>query len=220
MKIEKICLVCLIFAIILAAVISMIRPYGSKTKNSHTSVSGSIGTEKKYETNSSDINEGVVLPFSSGNSSTNSTLKKNTQSKRTVQNTNKEQALSGRKEVGIQSSQKSEPQITVPKAVDDKANSIAKGEVQASDYIEVLKILQGKLSLSEIKYLFDSASDDYWVKTPVEDIENARQILFSKLSEDDLDKLDQLGRKYGRSMTILKRDIDVAKVKEEQMRKE
>lgn len=230
MKIKKIWLVCLVLIIVPAAVICMIGPGEGKPKNSDAYASGSIGTQKTPGKNA-DINEAAYLPYSFENSSTNGTVKNSTQNKSTAQkpkaiqgtettyNTYKGQASSGKKEEGIQSPPKPEPQITVPKVVDDKANSIARSEVQVGDYIEVLKILQGKLSLSEIKYLFDSASDDYWVKTPVEDIENARRILFSKLLDDNLDKLDQLGRKYGRSMIILKRDIDVTKIKEEEMRK-
>lgn len=107
----------------------------------------------------------------------------------------------------------------VPDAVDDKVQSIAEGEVGLSDYAEIIKIIAGKLSVGEIKYLFDSAKSDYWESTSVEDIEKARDILFSKLSEEDITKLTELGKKFGRSMDILKKDIDVAETKEKQMRK-
>ena len=103
--------------------------------------------------------------------------------------------------------------------MEDKVKSIAKSAVQLGDYFEIITVLSSRLNIGEMKYIFDSISDDYWVKRSVEDIEKARKILFSKLSGDDLQKLNQLGHKYGRSMTILKKDIDVEYEKEKQMRK-
>jgi len=111
-----------------------------------------------------------------------------------------------------------ETKKVAPDVVDDKVNSIADKDVRLEDYLEVIQVLAGKLGLTELKYLFDSARADYWETTPVEDIEKAREILFSKLSDEDLEKLYQLGREYGRSMRILEKDIDVALVKEGQMR--
>ena len=106
----------------------------------------------------------------------------------------------------------------LPKSVNNKVDSIAEGEVSGTDLMEVVKIVGGKLSLGEIKYLFDSAKSDYWETTSVEDIEKARSILFSKLTDEDLAKLREIGRKYGRSMDIIRKDLDVAETKEKQMR--
>ena len=86
----------------------------------------------------------------------------------------------GRQEEAENTPEPEKPAI-VPDAVDDKVQSIAEGEVGLSDYAEIIKIIAGKLSIGEIKYLFDSARSDYWESTSVEDIEKARGILFSKL---------------------------------------
>jgi len=106
----------------------------------------------------------------------------------------------------------------VSKTVVVKAESVAKKEVETDDCLKIAKILIGKLSIDEIKYLFDSAKRDYWETTSVEDIEKAREILFSKLSDDDIAQLMEIGKKWGRSMDILKIDLDVAATKEKQMR--
>ena len=122
------------------------------------------------------------------------------------------------KQVKVESTPSPEPPAIIPNAVDEKIQSIAKADVTVNDYAEIIKILTGKLSMGEIKYLFDSARGDYWETTSVEDIEKARGILFSKLSDDDIARLSELGKKLGRSMDILKKDIDVAETKEGQMR--
>ena len=66
--------------------------------------------------------------------------------------------------------------------------------------------------------MFISAKEDYFLNTPVEEIEKTREILFSKLSEEDLETLRALGKKYGYSMRLLERELDVAKAKEEVMK--
>lgn len=109
------------------------------------------------------------------------------------------------------------PQIPVPDVVEQKAASIAKKEVETADFMKAAGVILGKLSFSEIKFLFDTASDDFWVTTPVEEIEKVRSIIFKKLTPEDLNTLRLLGKKYGRSMTILEPDIDVAKTKEKQV---
>ncbi len=106
----------------------------------------------------------------------------------------------------------------LPDKVEDKIDAIAAGNVSASDLLEVIKIIGGKLSIDEITYLFNSAKAEYWETTSVEDIEKTRELLFSKLSDDDLAKLSAFGKKYGRSMKIIDKDIDVAATKENQMR--
>lgn len=105
----------------------------------------------------------------------------------------------------------------LPDKVEDKIDAIAVGTVSATDILEVVKIVGGKLSIKEITFLFNSAKSDYWETTDVEDIEKARDILFSKLSDSDLDKLTAFGKKYGRSMDIIRKDLDVAETKENQM---
>lgn len=109
--------------------------------------------------------------------------------------------------------------IAIPDAVDQKASSIAKRDIEAQDYFKAAGVILGKLSLNEIKFLFDTASDEFWVTTPVEEIEKVRSIIFSKLTSADIATLRELGKKYGRSMTILEPDINVAETKEKQMAK-
>jgi cobalamin biosynthesis protein CobT len=106
----------------------------------------------------------------------------------------------------------------LPDKVENKVDAIAEGEVSATDLLEVIKIVGSKLSIKEITFLFNSAKSEYWETTSVEEIENARDILFSKLSDDDISKLSDFGKKYGRSMYIIKKDLDVAATKENQMR--
>ena len=106
----------------------------------------------------------------------------------------------------------------LPDKVEDKVNAIAQGDVSSTDLLEVIKIVGGKLGVGEISFLFSSAKAEYWETTSVEDIEKARAILFSKLSDSDLAALTSFGKKYGRSMDILKKDLDVSSTKEAQMR--
>ena len=102
--------------------------------------------------------------------------------------------------------------------VEEKADDISRnGKMTFNDYVEIFSIISGKLSLDEIKFLFDTAKGDYWEKTPIEDIYKAREILFSKLSDSDIEKLAQIGKKFGRSMDILKKDLDVEEAKKRQM---
>lgn len=102
--------------------------------------------------------------------------------------------------------------------VEEKAEEISRtGKMTFNDYMEIFSIISGKLSIDEIKFLFDTAKGDYWEKTPVEDIYKAREILFSKLSDSDIEKLTQIGKKFGRSMDILKKDLDVEEAKKRQM---
>lgn len=105
----------------------------------------------------------------------------------------------------------------MPAAVQDKAAELVSKPVSTDDYFKAASTILGKLSFTEIKYIFDSARDDFWITTSVEDINNIRNMLFSKLSDDDLKTLIELGRKYGRSMSILDKNIDVAKAKEGQI---
>lgn len=216
MKSNKIWLACLFFAVILIIVINTIKPGGNKTKYTNDN----INIKKVQESNPSRVNK---KPNSS--STVKKTAEKNTAKKsNTIQVIKKNQPLPAPKTGQVKNTPnpkaetKTEAEPVVPKEVDDKANSIAKSKVQTGDYVEVIEILKDKLSFSEIEYLFQSARDDYWVKTPVEDIEKARKILFSKLSDDDLSKLKQIGKKYGRSMTIIDKNIDVAEVKEKRMK--
>lgn len=101
---------------------------------------------------------------------------------------------------------------------ESKAKSIAGGDVDLRDFFTVGFIVLSKLNADEIKYLFSSAKEDYFLNTPVEEIEKTREILFSKLSEEDLETLRALGKKYGYSMRLLERELDVAKAKEEVMK--
>lgn len=102
--------------------------------------------------------------------------------------------------------------------VEEKAQEISRaGKMTFNDYLEIFNIISGKLSLDEIKFLFETARGDYWEKTPIEDIYKAREILFSKLSDNDIEKLIQIGKKFGRSMDILKKDLDVEEAKKRQM---
>ena len=102
--------------------------------------------------------------------------------------------------------------------VEEKADDISRnGKMTFNDYVEIFSIISGKLSLDEIKFLFDTARGDYWEKTPIEDIYKAREILFSKLGDSDIEKLVQIGKKFGRSMDILKKDLDVEEAKKRQM---
>jgi len=105
----------------------------------------------------------------------------------------------------------------VQNVVEEKAATIVSKPVSSDDFLTATSAILGKLSISEMKYIFDSARSDFWVVTPLEEINNIRSILFSKLTDEDLNTLHQLGQKYGRSMTILNKDIDVAKVKEKQV---
>ncbi len=105
----------------------------------------------------------------------------------------------------------------IPSPVKEKAESIAKREIALEDYVKIATIMLKKLSMKEMSVLFGQASDDYWVVTPVEDIKKAREMLFSKLSEEDLKTLREIGKKYGRSMEIIKPGIDVAATKAQQV---
>jgi hypothetical protein len=106
----------------------------------------------------------------------------------------------------------------VPDKVDEKVNSIAAKDVSDEDLIAVISIVNGKLTMDELDYLFNSAKSDYWVNTSVEDIKKAREILFSKLSDSDINALTTIGNKYGKGMDILKKDLDIAKTKEAKMK--
>lgn len=103
---------------------------------------------------------------------------------------------------------------TVQNAVESKASTIVSKPVSTDDFATAASTVLGKLSVSDMMYIFNSARDDFWVVTPVEEIVNIRNILFSKLTDEDLSVLSQLGKKYGRSMTILRKDIDVSKEKD------
>ncbi len=98
--------------------------------------------------------------------------------------------------------------------VEQKAESIVGKDIAVSDYILAGTILLGKLSPSEIKYIFSVASDGMYMKAPIEEIKRIQGIVFSKLSDDDLQVLMQIGRKYGRKMYILDKNIDVEKFRE------
>lgn len=112
---------------------------------------------------------------------------------------------------------KADDKGAMPGAVQDKAAELVTKPVSSDDYFKAASTILGKLSFTEMKYIFDSARDDFWVTTSVDEINNIRNILFTKLSDADLQTLSDLGKKYGRSMTILKKDIDVAKEKEKQV---
>lgn len=119
----------------------------------------------------------------------------------------------------VEESGSDKPPVAIPGAVDKKASDIAKKDIDMKDYAKAAGVILGKLSLGEIKFLFDTASDEFWVDTPVEEIEKVRNIIFSKLTDSDISTLRQLGKKYGRSMTILNEDIDVAATKAKQVAK-
>lgn len=115
------------------------------------------------------------------------------------------------------SSGNGQPNPIITSEVSQKASSIARKEVEMQDYSKAAGVILGKLSLSEIKFIFDTARDDFWVVTPVEEIERVRNIIFSKLDASDLATLTEMGKKYGRSMTILEPNINVAEVKAKQV---
>ena len=209
MIVKRTLFICLLLAVILAAIYIAVGAGTGKTEIKGISASNETTAGKVQKVDNADI------------SSTQSVVPSMETAVPEIQATPDPETTTDKKAAGNavpKPTPKPKQEAIVPKAVDDKANTIAKGDVQLEDYLEIFKILSGKLSMSEIKYLFDSARDDYWVKTSVEDIEKARKILFSKLSDDDLEKLDKLGRKYGRSMKIIDKDIDVATVKEDHMR--
>lgn len=102
---------------------------------------------------------------------------------------------------------------------ESKVKSIAGDDVDVKDLFTVGFIVLNKLSTDEIKFLFNSAKDDYFLNTPVEEIEKTREILFSKLSDEELETLRSIGKKYGYSMRLLEKDLNVAKAKEEVMKR-
>jgi len=105
----------------------------------------------------------------------------------------------------------------VQSAVESKASTIVSKPVSSDDFMTAASAVLGKLSVTDMMYIFNSARDDFWVVTPIEEIKNIRNILFSKLTDEDLRTLQQLGKKYGRSMSIIDKNIDVEKAKEKQV---
>lgn len=112
---------------------------------------------------------------------------------------------------------KSAPSAAIPDIVEKNMKKIDNSEISIDDYMKIAGIAMKKLSVTEMKQLFDSTRDDYWVTTSVEDIKKAREILFSKLGNADLNTLREIGKKYGHSMEIINPNLDVEKIKSEQI---
>lgn len=101
----------------------------------------------------------------------------------------------------------------IPKQVQSKAETLAGQKVAVKDWIKVADILVGKLGMSEIRFLFDSAKDDVFLNSSVEELEKVRSILFSKLSAQDLETIRTIGRKYNKDMKIIDPNISVEEEK-------
>lgn len=95
--------------------------------------------------------------------------------------------------------------------VEKKAESIVGTDVAIDDYLVAGVILMSKLSWDEIKFVYSMASDGMYMQAPVDEIKKIQKIVFSKLSEKDIMVLSQIGRKYGKKMYIIDKNIDVEK---------
>lgn len=102
----------------------------------------------------------------------------------------------------------------IPEQVQEKAEALAGRKVEVKDWIKVAEILVGKMSLSEIKFLFDSAKDNIFLNSSVEELKKIRKIIFSKLSAQDLEAIRTIGRKYNKDMKIIDPDISVEEEKQ------
>jgi len=185
--------------------------------NSGSDAAESTGSAKEFENNIAKVDKVISLINSAERIISKISGNKTNVSGNKADNkqTGKQGVMGGTE--NIEDIKNAVPEEVLEK-VEEKADDISRnGKMTFNDYVEIFSIISGKLSLDEIKFLFDTAKGDYWEKTPIEDIYKAREILFSKLSDSDIEKLAQIGKKFGRSMDILKKDLDVEEAKKRQM---
>lgn len=77
--------------------------------------------------------------------------------------------------------------------------------IEKMDILKAGAIILRKLSAKEINFLFSMSNK----KSTKEELKKAREILFSKLDEDELNSLRALGQKYGKPLKILDGNIPI-----------
>jgi len=102
----------------------------------------------------------------------------------------------------------------ISEEVKAKAEALAGRKVEIKDLVRVAEIFLKKMSLSEIKLLYDAAKDDVFLNSSVEEINKVREIVFSKLSPQDLEVIRTIGRKYNKDLRIIDPDISVEEEKQ------
>jgi len=139
-------------------------------------------------------------------------VQKNSQ-KITVQDNRSETVPKETKTVRREQEPEGKNSFLIPKQIQSKAEALAGVKVDFKDMVKVADILAGKVSIGEIKFLYNTAKDNVFLNCSAEELRKVRDILFTNLSHDDLECLRQIGEKYGKDMRIINPDISVEEEK-------
>lgn len=137
--------------------------------------------------------------------------------------TNSANKSAGQTDKKPQKSDLAQVQVPVPLPIDatkveNKAESIVGQDVAVDDFMTAGMIFMKKLTPTEISFLFGAANGRMLENNSVEELENIRKILLSKLTSQEVATIRSIGKKYGRTMYILDPSISIAEIREKHFR--
>lgn len=138
--------------------------------------------------------------------------------------TNSANKSAGQTDKKPQKSDLAQIQVPVPLPVDatkveNKAESIVGQDVAVDDFMTAGMIFMKKLTPTEISFLFGAANGRMLENNSVEELENIRKMLLSKLTSQEVATIRSIGKKYGRTMYILDPSISIAEIREQHFKK-